>query len=248
MATLSNAITTLDPTPDRTTALTELLNSLSALAQARNELNRITMIESIRTAGGENLTVPVTNILSDHSETRAYVESDPTVIVNELVNGVQSLFSSNDNAVSQGVGKLLTSMMIATLGGGTAEERSFQTYFIVINGLAINRVDISMYNRDVQVTGITKQIQNIFSITSIISSVNVNKISFNAFLSVYNFQLSRLNLEEEEIIKRIKAARHVFSLLRDPMENQESFGNTHRSFVYPSECMDLPIKNFNQKK
>ena len=76
MSVLKNAIEALDPAPNKKTELTLALQCLFELAEQKTQLFKHELQQNLRTAGTpDNQTIPVTQILAWHNETRAYVQS-----------------------------------------------------------------------------------------------------------------------------------------------------------------------------
>jgi hypothetical protein len=78
MAVLKKAIEALDPAPDKKKEITLALNLLFELAEQKKQLQEEWLKNYLRTAGTpENPTIPITNTIAWHNETRAYYKGFP---------------------------------------------------------------------------------------------------------------------------------------------------------------------------
>ena len=201
------------------------LNLLFELATSKCDHFKTQIADNIRTAGTiENPTIPITHIIADTSEMRAYCKDDSTKIVGEATN-----------AIKAGINMLMVS------GEGVQAEHS--DYFIMVDGLALVRIDVKSWIRKVTVVGITQKIESVLAFTAVKSSVDVDKISFNTFMEAYKYQLQRdaaHALNENDLMKEIKRAKEVYNLLKtDSAESTLVFDtlklpgqNIHPAFIH----------------
>jgi hypothetical protein len=222
MSFLKDAIEAADPAPSKEKELTLALNLLFELAEQKKNLQRSYLETQVRTAGTvENPSIPITNTLAWHSETRAYVSADATNLVKTVTDAVKKFVAGGSENIIGGIGDLLSGGLNAILGSGTGTESELHSYFVLVEGFSILRFDVTAWQRKIEVTGITQKIQNAMTFSAVKSSVNVDKISFNTFLSAYNSQLLKMQFSPEEIKKFIIEAKEIFELLKDPSNKQE---------------------------
>ncbi|MEM7758646.1 MAG: hypothetical protein AAF298_11040 [Cyanobacteria bacterium P01_A01_bin.40] len=225
MGTLRDTIKTVDSTPGKTEEMTLALNLLSELATQKAIQFKTDLTESLRTAGSpENRTIPITEIISWRSESRAYVEDNSGKLSDEIKGSLtdflgvftgDSEIKDKATKVVDGMTRLLTTALEALLGSASGREETRSMYYVIVDGLAITRIDISVWSRKIEAKGITEYIQNAMVFQAVKSSVDVNKISFNTFLQAYKAQLAGMKLPEEELMTYIKSAKEVFNILRD---------------------------------
>ena len=206
------------------------LNLLFELATSKCDHFKTQIADNIRTAGTiENPTIPITHIIADTSEMRAYCKDDSTKIVGEATNAIKSFVTGGSENVISGVGALI--------GAGHSD------YFIMVDGLALVRIDVKSWIRKVTVVGITQKIESVLAFTAVKSSVDVDKISFNTFMEAYKYQLQRdaaHALNENDLMKEIKRAKEVYNLLKtDSAESTLVFDtlklpgqNIHPAFIH----------------
>lgn len=225
MSFLKNAIEALDPTPNKKTELTLALQVLFELAEQKTTLFKRDLELNLRTAGTpDNQTIPVTQILAWHSETRAYVKNDAGKVATVLLDSIKKFIGGGTNQILDGVSQLATAALEGILGAGSATQAEFHSYYIIVEGLSIVRMDISAWSRRVEATGITTQIENALAFQAAKSSVNVDAITFNTFLQAYKTQLEKLNLPPDKLKEFILQSKEIFELLRDNNGQTAEFG------------------------
>jgi hypothetical protein len=223
MAVLKNAIKALDPAPDKTKEITLALELLFECAEKKHEIQESFLKNYLRTAGTpENPTVPITDILQWHTETRAYIEDDAAKLVGEVTGAVKKFISGGTTEIVDGIGALLTSGLELILGSGSGSESEMRSYFVAIEGLSIIRMDVLAWQRHVEAKGFTKQIEHAMTFTASKSSVNVDKITFNTFLQAYRAQLEKMKIPQDQLKKKIIESKEIFELLRDPTTTNEA--------------------------
>jgi hypothetical protein len=238
MSFLKNAIEALDPAPNKKTELTLALQVLFELAEQKSTLFKRDLELNLRTAGTpDNQTIPVTQILAWHSETRAYVKSDAGKVATVLLDSIKKFIGGGSGEILDGISQLATAALEGILGAGSGTQAEFHSYYIVVEGLSIVRMDISGWSRRIEATGITTQIENALAFQAAKSSVNVDAITFNTFLQAYKAQLEKLNLPPDKLKEFILQSKEIFELLRDDNGKTTSFDTAE--LVPPGEVRML---------
>lgn len=215
MALLKNAIKSVDPAPGKREEIELALNLLFELAQSKCDFFKKEIAQLLRTAGTEeNPTIPITQMLGKHSETRAYISDDSTKIISETTDAIKKFVTGGSENIINGIGSLLATGVTALLGAGTGIQAEHDDYFVAVEGLSIIRIDVKSWVRKIQVQGISQKIESVLAFTSVKSSVDVDKITFNTFLQAYKYQLEKSNIPHTELVNEIKAAKEVFELLK----------------------------------
>lgn len=222
MVFLKNAIKAVDPTPDKKKELTLSVNLLFELAEQKKAIQYEVLMQLLRTAGtDENPSIPITNTLASHSETRAYVSSNAGNLVETVTGAVTKFIGGGADNIVNGIGELITGGLEAILGAGSGTQSEMHSYYIIVEGFSIVRFDIVAWQRRIEATGITREIENAMTFTAIKSSVDVDRITFNTFLQAYKKQLEKLQFGDAELKKFIIEAKEIFELLRDPSSNKQ---------------------------
>ena len=218
MSSLRNSIKKADPAPEKKEEIMLNLNLLFELATSKCDHFKTQIADNIRTAGTiENPTIPITHIIADTSEMRAYCKDDSTKIVGEATNAIKSFVTGGSENVISGVGALIGAGINMLMGSGEGVQAEHSDYFIMVDGLALVRIDVKSWIRKVTVVGITQKIESVLAFTAVKSSVDVDKISFNTFMEAYKYQLQRdaaHALNENDLMKEIKRAKEVYNLLK----------------------------------
>ena len=95
------------------------LNLLFELATSKCDHFKTQIADNIRTAGTiENPTIPITHIIADTSEMRAYCKDDSTKIVGEATNAIKSFVTGGSENVISGVGALIGAGINMLMGSG----------------------------------------------------------------------------------------------------------------------------------
>lgn len=214
MAPLKKAIEMLDPTPDKKKELTLTLSLLSELSQQKVAQFTEAVETDLRTAGSiENRTVPVTEILANHSEYRAYVKSDVSKIGTEVSNAMKKFLTGSAGPILDGIAGLVTAGLEAIIGAGSGTQQEMKSYYIVVQKFGMVRFDVRAWARQIEATGITTQIETCMAIVAYKSSVDVTKLSFNSFLVLYQDQLGQIGIPESEWEKYLTEAEAMFKKL-----------------------------------
>ena len=159
-------------------------------------------------------------------------------------SGKSFVTGGSENVIS-GVGALIGAGINMLMGSGEGVQAEHSDYFIMVDGLALVRIDVKSWIRKVTVVGITQKIESVLAFTAVKSSVDVDKISFNTFMEAYKYQLQRdaahaHALNENDLMKEIKRAKEVYNLLKtDSAESTLVFDtlklpgqNIHPAFIH----------------
>lgn len=215
MAFLKTAIEALDPSKDKKTQITLLLNLLSEMCEQKvNEFSK-SIEEEFRTAGnGENRTIPVTEILARHREYRAYVRSDAGKIATEVSTAIKKFVSGGADNIIDGIASLVTTGLEAIIGAGSGSQQEMSSYYIVVQDYGIARYDIRVWSRNIEAQGITSQIETALAMAAFKSSVDVAKLSFNTFLIAYGSQLAAMKFPPNEQAQYLEYAEKIYEKLK----------------------------------
>ena len=215
MSVLKNAINALDPAPEKKSQLTLLLSLLSELCEQKVSGFTEAIELDLRTAGtAENRTIPVTQILANHKEYRAYVAADAGKIATEVSSAIKKFISGGSANIIDGIASLVTTGIEAIIGAGSGEQQEMSSYYIVVQSFAILRFDIRVWSRRIEADGITKQIETALATVAYKSSVDVSKLTLNTFLIAYQDQLSKVGIPEADWEKYLDTAEKMFDRLR----------------------------------
>lgn len=217
MGVIKEVIKKADQTPGVTAEVKEALNLLYELSKQKADLYEEKIARDLRNAGTtENPTVPITVKIERRQEIRATTSNTPDKDITEgIKTALKDILAGSKDGIIDGLTSLINTGLKAVLGVGEGEEREEHTYFISTEGLSIVRLDLIYWCRHVTAASITKYAEKSVVCTAVKSSVDVNKIDFNAFLAAYQAQLVRCKFDESQLEDELKNARKIYNLLRE---------------------------------
>ncbi|MCM1082566.1 MAG: hypothetical protein NC393_01465 [Clostridium sp.] len=215
MSVLRDVIHKADSQPEMTKEIKETLNLLYELSEQKAKNFESNIDSSLRSAGTtENQTVPTKFKLASHQEIRVTTAKTPdTDIVTGIGNSLKDILAGTKDSIIGGLADLINTSLKAVLGAGEGEERMQQTYYIATEGMSIVRLDLICWSRHITASGITKYAEKSLVCAAVKSSVDLEKLDFNSFLSTYNAQLVRCKFKDNELMEEIKNARYIYDTL-----------------------------------
>ena len=119
------------------------LNLLFELATSKCDHFKTQIADNIRTAGTiENPTIPITHIIADTSEMRAYCKDDSTKIVGEATNAIKSFVTGGSENVISGVGALIGA---GTVVGITQKIESVLAFTAVKSSVDVDKISFNTF-------------------------------------------------------------------------------------------------------
>ncbi|MEL6670357.1 MAG: hypothetical protein AAFP08_15405 [Bacteroidota bacterium] len=213
MAQLKNLITGFSDSPKKKEEIALTLNLLYELAESKNTIFNNEIIDSLKAAGKEEeYTVPISNIIQQTSGIRAYTSSDSANVVKQAISGVKSIIKGGGDNIADGIGTILGAFINTFFASGAGEEIERKGYFVAVDGLAIVRLDVRIWIRNISISGFSKELESVIAYTAIKSSVDVDAIQFSDFLSAYSSQLNTTNMTLDEKKEELKKMKELFEL------------------------------------
>lgn len=203
----------------------EQLNMLSSLAQAKLDLFKAEIESSLKTGKvTDDLTVAVTKIIKRHEEYRVYT-GDSTKLPEQIGEAVKEIIGGD---TVDGVTKIASNIINVFLGAEEGEEVMQKDYIVTVEYPAIVRLDMAFWSWQVKAEKLKEVAKSIICCVVYKSSVDVSKLDFNAFLSVYAPTLRAVCIDESknvvkdenQLIKLLNQAKEVYALLSsNPTQN-----------------------------
>lgn len=200
------------------TDVSEELSMLSSLAQAKLDLFK-TEIESTLKSGKvtDDLTVAVTKLIKKHEEYRVYT-GNSSELTNDISKAVQEIIGGE---TAEGVTSIVSSLVNAFLGAEEGEESMERDYIVTVEYPAIIRLDMAFWSWKVKNEKLKTKAQSIICFVVYKSAVDVEKLDFNAFLSVYAPTLRATCIDKEtnqlkdetQLMRLLNEAKEVYALL-----------------------------------
>jgi len=212
MAKLKEVISS--PTKQLTEEVKETLNLLYELSEGKANNYEKQIKTDLRTAGTvENPTVPIVEILGAHQEIRVITKNSPDEdITKEVGEGLKKIISGGSDKIIDGIAGLIDTGLRTVLGAAKGEEAFEQSYYIATEGLSIIRLDLMYWSRHINAANVMEHAEKSLVCVVVKSSVDMSKLSFNAFLSAYQKQLSRCSFSIDELKEEIQNAKEIYAL------------------------------------
>lgn len=214
MAKLREVINGLDPSKEQEAVVKEALQMLVNLAEEKVKV----FTEEIKTdlqdgkLNNNSLKVPITYVIGQYEEYRAVVK-EGTDIVKNIGDAFQTMFYGDKNIVS-GVTSILQTAVTAVLGAAKGEESQKKMYLVIAEYPSIVRYDFAMWNRTIASQGIMSHVKNALAVVAVKSSVNISKLQFNDFLSLYGPILNKaFGSNPQQIKNMIQEAKDIYNIL-----------------------------------
>lgn len=202
----------------------EQLSMLSSLATAKLDLFKAEIESSLKTGKvTDDLTVAVTKIIKKHEEYRVYT-GDESTLPSQIGEAVKEIIGGD---TVDGVTKIAENVINVLLGAEEGEEVMEKDYIVTVEYPAIVRLDMAFWSWKVKSTKLKEKAKSIICCVVYKSSVDVSKLDFNAFLSVYAPTLRAECIDEttdkikdeNKLVKLLNEAKVVYTLLSsDPKE------------------------------
>lgn len=213
MSTVQNAIERLDKSGKALEEQKDAIKAMESLGYARAEIFVRDIQASLMTAGEEksNKTVPITFIVSNIREVRAFSSSEVDNI-GKVVSSALSAFLNppKKEEVAFGVGNTVTKMLEVYLGRAEASSDSIEVYYVATDGICPVRVDIKAWYYSASSSSIRTQMERITTVVATKSVIDVSKIDIGTFLYLYSTQLNAADLTQEELSQALDDAREVY--------------------------------------
>lgn len=199
--------------------VSEELSMLSNLAQARLDLFKSEIESSLKSGKvTDDLTVAITKLIKKHEEYRVYT-GNATELPEKISNAVQEIIGGE---TAEGITNIVSSLVNVFLGAEEGEETMERDYVVTVEYPAIIRLDMAFWSWKVKNEKLKTKAQSIICFVVYKSAVDVEKLDFNAFLSVYAPTLratcidktTNQLMDEDKLIRLLEEAKKVYTLLK----------------------------------
>lgn len=192
----------------------ETLGLLYELAQNKSEIFGKEIEKDLRTAGtNENRTVPVVYTVNTFEEIRVATASSLEKITTSIKDSIKDILAGSSDKIVDGITNLVQTVVTALLGVSEGQENYKKCYYIATDGLSLVRLDMYFWSRSISVDTIKSYAEKSLVCTIYKSTIDVSKINFNTFLSIYQEQLNRMDFKSEGLKQEIEHAKEIFKLM-----------------------------------
>ncbi len=186
MSAIRNLITSADQSDKLAQEANAHLDTLSALADAKADLFREKITQSLLNAGqGSDKTIPITAVKDFTSETHAYVSSDAGKISDTVTSAVKGFVQGGKDNITNGVCSLVTTAITALFGSTESSDMTFEKYYVAVEGIALIRLDIMGWKRAITASSLTTKVEQVSAFVMSKSTIDVKKTDFDTFLDLY---------------------------------------------------------------
>ncbi|MEY3309606.1 MAG: hypothetical protein RLZZ413_3644 [Pseudomonadota bacterium] len=189
----------------------ELIETLEGMATAKGEMFKLQIQEDLMTAGtGSNFTIPIESITNAKFFVRAYASENTDQITAAAEEIMNDFVRGGDGNVIKGIAGLIGSVLDVFLGKASASSGTTEEYYVMTRGLSIIRLDMKAWYQNVAAQSVYQKMQRVCCFVGVRSAVDLSKLGFSTFISLYEDQLSATKMSPAEIRKAVQDVREIF--------------------------------------
>ena len=163
------------------------------------------------TAGtGSNFTIPIESITNAKFFVRAYASENTDQITAAAEEIMNDFVRGGDGNVIKGIAGLIGSVLDVFLGQASASSGTTEEYYVMTRGLSIIRLDMKAWYQNVAAQSVYQKMQRVCCFVGVRSAVDLSKLGFSTFISLYEDQLSATKMSPAEIRKAVQDVREIF--------------------------------------
>ena len=122
------------------------------------------------------------------------------------------MFSGNSDILN-GISSIASTAITAITGAGEGQESETRMYSVVTEYPAIVRFDFYFWGRNTKAKAIMTQVKSAFACVGYKSAVDMSKLDYNTFLSLYAPILrAAFGSDEEKLKTMIKESKEVYEM------------------------------------
>ena len=223
MGILSKVVKSIDTSGDQKKEISETLDLMVELTKAKADYYRQTIEDNLNRGrilgkgdSTDSLFFPITSVKNSRVEYRCVAENRPTDIIQKIGESISGMIDDHSaQSIVTGVATIINDALQPLLGQSSGAEQycSTTSTFIEGTGIAVSivRFDCIIWGRSVSAESIKKQIDTTLACVAYKSVVNVKKLSFDDFRSVYAPIIEASG--ETDTIKALNHAKEVYDIL-----------------------------------
>ncbi|WP_017901820.1 hypothetical protein [Pseudomonas asplenii] len=195
----------------------EHVKTLFDLGKARAKVAELELTNRLNASpDGDHQTVPISHIIDTYSAVHAYNSAVTDRQVLSVVMGpLEKIAAGGSARVRNVIGTQITDIIRAFLNHNEELAAGQDRYFVLTDGPSIIKLDLRIWATSVNARDIREKIEKILVVSAVKSSIDIQKINLNIFISLYQSQLSRSSLSPHEIIEEITQATEIIRVLKD---------------------------------
>lgn len=248
MGVLSDVVKQFDTSGQQTEEISETLDLMVELTKSKAETYKQVVEDALNRGrilgkgdSTDSLFFPISSVKDSHVEYRCTTQNTPTDLIEEIGKSISTMIDDHTaQSIVTGVATIINSALQPILGQSSGAEQYCATTstFVEGTGIAVNivRLDCIIWGRTVSAKSIKEKINTTLACVAYKSVVNVKKLSFDDFRSVYAPILEASG--ETDSIAAIKRAEDIYNLLGGGTEVPQK-SNLLRSSAPALQASDL---------
>lgn len=223
MGVLQDVVKKFDTSEQQKAEVNETLNLLVELAEAKAEHCKKEIEENLsvgrllgKDGSTQSLFFPISSVKNAKVEYRCITQNTLTDLINDISASITDMIDDHTaKGIVTGISNIINASLKPLLGlsSGSEQFASSTSTFIEGTGVAasIVRFDCMIWGRAIQTESIKKNMSSTFACVAYKSVVDISKISFDDFRSVYTPFLESSTINNP--IELIKQAKEIYNLL-----------------------------------
>lgn len=223
MGVLQDAVNSFDKSKVNAEEVSATLDLMVELTKTKAETFESKIEESLNRGrilgkgdSADSLFFPISSVKDRRIEYRCVTKETPTDLIDTVGEAISGMINDHSAGnVVKGITSIINSGLTTLMGlsEGMEQYTGSTSTFIDGTGIAVNivRFDTIIWGRTVKASSIKDQIKNTFACVAYKSVVNVAKLSFDDFRSVYAPVMEASG--ETDVIAALKAAKEVYDVL-----------------------------------
>lgn len=215
MGALRNIVKSADSSSQVEEEVKEALAMLVELAQEKATAAEKDIKLDLQTGKTtDNLSVPITKIIQSKVEYRA-ITSTSSDIIDSISSSISEIFSG-DAGILKGISGIANTALTAITGAGEGQESEVRIYNVVTEYPAIVRFDFYFWGRNTKAKSIMTQVKSAFACVGFKSAVDISKLDYNTFLSLYSPILrTAFGNDQQKLKEMINESKEVYNMFNE---------------------------------
>lgn len=216
MSVVKDLVKQVDASAEIAAEVKEALEAMMELADAKVKVFESRIENDLLTGKTlDNLRIPITKVIQQENRCLAKTsdtpDTDPLKKVTESISGM--IQDHSTQGIISGISSICMSVIDLMMGIGEGQEQEIGKYLVVADYPAIVRFDFWFWCRNIASASLRKQCETVFACVAYKSSVDVSKLSFNDFLSIY-CQVLRAGFGDDpsKLKEMIEQAKEIYKL------------------------------------
>lgn len=215
MSTIRKAIESCDASNEMEAVIKEQLETLIQLADKNASLAEEQIKAKLKDGKiNDDLTVPISKVISSCREARAITTEGNADIVNKIAESISNFFNPGKEEIVKGISGIIGTVFDTLMGSGEGLELRQDLYVVAVEYPSVVRMDFSIWMRNTRAEGIRKKCKNAVSVVAYKSAVDIKKLDFATFVTIYSSLLSKsFGNNLQEVDKLLDAAESIYKRL-----------------------------------